>query len=88
MTTVPLPAAVTDAIDLVPPSTSVSLVSTVTCGRGRVLEHRRAVVDRRRRVIDRGDRDPLVSDPLREVSSVTVKVTVRSAVDGASELLR
>jgi hypothetical protein len=31
---------------------------------------------------------PLVSDPLREVSSVTVNVTVRAAVDGASELLR
>ena len=31
---------------------------------------------------------PLVSEPLRDVSSVTVKVTVRGAVDGLSELLR
>ena len=31
---------------------------------------------------------PLVSEPLRAVSSVTVNVTVRAAVDGFSELLR
>ncbi len=31
---------------------------------------------------------PLVSEPVLAVSSVTVNVTVRAAVDGASELLR
>jgi hypothetical protein len=31
---------------------------------------------------------PLVSEPVRELLSVTVKVTVRAAVDGFSEPLR
>ena len=88
MTTVPLAGCVTDAIDFGPASTSVSLVSTVIA----VAAASSSTVALSLTATGGSSTAltvmPLVSEPLRDVSSVTVKVTVRAAVDGVSELLR
>ena len=88
MTTVPLAGWVTDAIVFGPASTSVSLASTVTA----VAAASSSTVALSLTAIGGSSTAvtvmPLVSEPLRAVSSVTVNVTVRAAVDGFSELLR
>ena len=88
MTTVPLAGCVTDATDLGPASTSVSLVSTAIA----VAAASSSTVALSPTAVGGSSTaatvTPLVSEPVLAVSSVTVKVTVRGAVDGASEPLR
>ena len=88
ITTVPLARCGTDAPDFGPASLSVSLVSTViavvAASSSTVALSLTAVGGSSTAVTVR----PLVSEALREVSSVTVNVTVRAAVEGFSESLR
>ena len=88
MTTMPFAGSEAEAIVFGPPSTSVSFVNTgtaVAAASSRTVALSLTAV---------GGSSiattvmPLVSEPLRAVSSVTVNVTVRAAVDGLSELLR
>ena len=85
--TVPFAGCVTDETAIGPPSTSVSLVSTKISV---APESSPTVVES---FTATGLSSPavtcrfFVSEPLSAVSSVTVNVTVRSSVDGLSELL-
>jgi hypothetical protein len=88
MTTVPFAGSDAELIVIGPPSTSVSLVSTgiaVAAASSNTVALSFSAVGGSSVAVTV---TPFVSDPVRAVASVTVKVTVRAAVDGMSEPLR
>jgi hypothetical protein len=86
-TTVPFAGSDADEIVFGPASTSVSFVSTVIA----VAAASSSTVALSFTAVGGSSTPltvmPLVSEPLRAVSSVTVNVIVRDSVDGFSELL-
>ena len=87
-TTVPFAGSDAEPIVIVPPSTSVSFASTGTAVAAASSRTVALSLTATGGSSTATTVRPLVSDPVLAVSSVTVNVTVRGAVDGLSELLR
>jgi hypothetical protein len=88
ITTVPFAGWVTEAIDFGPASTSVSFASTSIAFAAESSSSVALSLTATGGSSTATTVMPFVSDPLRDVSSVAVNVTVRAAVDGVSEPLR
>ena len=88
ITTVPFAGSDAEPIVFGPPSTSVSFVSTGTAVAAASSSTVALSLTATGGSSTATTVTPLVSEPVLAVSSVTVNVTVRAAVDGASELLR